>query len=126
VRNALIVVGLAVALAILGILFRDSLFPSEERRAEAPAPAAQSATEPVPSVERDAEAFIAKLSEPQAEPVPAKSADHFVSKDQIISLLPESTIEHTTLKGIESNPALSRRRHRRKSSPKPAAIWTRS
>lgn len=105
-RTALIVAGLAVALLILGILFRNDLFPSEERRVEEPAPSAQTAATPEPSVESQAEAFIAKLTETQAEPVPAKSADHFVSKDQIISLLPESTIELTTLKGIESNPAL--------------------
>lgn len=108
-RTALMVVGLAVVVVILVVLFRDNLFPSNERRAGEPAPvapAAQRAAEPPPSVESQAESFIAKLTETQAEPVPAKSADHFVLKDQIISLLPESTIEITTLKGIESNPAL--------------------
>jgi hypothetical protein len=105
-RAALIVVGLAVVLVILGLLFRGDLFPGKERQAEKSAPAMQGTSKPADSVESQAEAFIAKLTETQAEPLPAKSADHFVSKDQIISLLPESTIELTTLKGIESNPAL--------------------
>ncbi len=105
-RTAVIVVGLAVALAVLGFVFRDNLFPSEERRAENPAPTTQTAAEPAPSVETQAEAFVAKLTETQAELIPAKSADHFVSKDQVISLLPESIIEFTTPKDIARNPAL--------------------
>jgi hypothetical protein len=105
-RTALIVVGLAVVLAVLGFLFRDSLFPSEEPRAAGPAPSTQTAAEPATNVESRAEAFVAKLSETQAEPVPAKSADHFVSKDQVISLLPESIIEFTTPRDIGRNPAL--------------------
>ena len=105
-RTALIVVGLAVALAVLGFLFRDNLFPSEERRVEDPAPTTQTATESAPSVDSQAEAFVAKLTETQAQPIPAKSADHFVSKDQVISLLPESIIEFTTPKDIARNPAL--------------------
>ena len=105
-RTVLIVVGLAVALAILGILFRESLFPSEETTAHTPAPVTQTAAEPAPSVENQAEAFIATLTETQSQAVSAKNADHFVSKDQIISLLPESTIELTTPREIERNPAL--------------------
>ena len=105
-RTALIVVGLAVIVVVLGLLFRDSLFPMDERRAEAPAPVTQPTAAPDTSVETQAKAYIETLTETQAEPVPAKSADHFVSKDQIISLLPESTIEITTPKGIELNPAL--------------------
>ena len=105
-RTVLIVVGLAVALAILGILFRESLFPSEETTAHTPAPVTQTAAEPAPSVENQAEAFIATLTETQSQAVSAKNADHFVSKDQIISLLPESTIELTTPRDIERNPAL--------------------
>ena len=108
-RTALIV-GLAVALAVLGFLFRDSLFTSEELRSEDPAPATQTATQttagPAPNVESQAKAYITTLTETQTEPLPAKNADHFVSKDQIISLLPESAIEFTTLKDIERNPAL--------------------
>lgn len=111
-RNAVIVAGLALVVVILGFLFRDSLFPSGEHEAAAPASetsvqsGAQSGAQPAPTVDSQAKAFVAKLSETQPEPVPAKSADHFVSKDQIISLLPESTIELTTLKDIERNPAL--------------------
>jgi hypothetical protein len=110
VRTASIVVGLAVVLAILGFLFQDSLFTSEERLAEDPASASQAVTQPTavetPSVESQAKAYITKLTETQAEPIPAKNADHFVSKDQIISLLPESAIEFTTPKDLARNPAL--------------------
>ena len=109
-RTAVIVVGLAVALAVLGFLFRDSLIPGEEPRAADPAPGTQitakPATEVESQVESQAEAFVAKLTETQAQPVPAKSADHFVSRDQVISLLPESIIETTTPRDIARNPAL--------------------
>ncbi|GMQ75613.1 MAG: hypothetical protein BMS9Abin01_0866 [Gammaproteobacteria bacterium] len=109
-RTALMVVGLAVALAVLGFLFRDSLFPSEEPRAADPAPGTQTAAEPATNVESQvesqAEAFVAKLTETQAEPVAVTSAAHFVSKDQVISLLPESIVEITTPKDIGRNPAL--------------------
>ncbi len=109
-RTASIVVALAVVLAVLGFLFQDSLFTSEERLAEDPASAGQAVTQPTavetPSVESQAKAYITKLTETQAEPIPAKNADHFVSKDQIISLLPESAIEFTTPKDLARNPAL--------------------
>jgi hypothetical protein len=105
-RTAVTVVGLAVVLAILGFLFRDDLFPGQQPRVEETAPSTQAASEPEPSIDSQAEAFIAKLTETQAQPVSAKNADHFVSKDQIISLLPESAIERTTQKDIGRNPAL--------------------
>lgn len=108
-RTALVVAGLAVALVILVYVFVGNPFPSEGPRAADPAPATQttqSGDAQAPSVDSQAEAFVSKLSETQDKPVPAKSADHFVSKDQIISLLPESTIEFTTPKEIERNPAL--------------------
>jgi len=108
-RSALIVIGIAAVLAVLGFIFRDSLFPPEMTPAEAPVTPTESA-EPAAaakSVEQQAKDFVAKLTEPQMEPVSAKSADHFVSKDQIISLLPESSIEFTTPRDIENNPALA-------------------
>ncbi len=109
-RTASIVVALAVVLAVLGFLFQDSLFTSEERLAEDPASATRAVTQhtavETASVESQAKTYITKLTETQAEPVPAKNADHFVSKDQIISLLPESTIEFTTPKDLARNPAL--------------------
>ncbi len=105
-RTAIIVIGLAVVLAILGTVFRDSLFPVEEPAANIPEPVPQTTAAPASSVESQAEAFIAKLTKTQPEPIPAKDADHFVSKDQIISLLPESIIELTTPEGIARNPAL--------------------
>lgn len=106
-RTTTIVVGLALALAILAYLFRDSLFRDDETRAVDPVtPATEEVATAPPSVEEQAEKFVAKLTEAQAQPVPAKSADHFVSKDQIISLLPESTIEFTTPQELERNPDL--------------------
>ena len=109
-RTASIVVGIAVILAVLAFLFQDSLFTSGEQLAEEPAPAGQAATQTAaveaPSVESQARAYITKLTETQAEPIPVKNADHFVSKDQIISLLPESAIEFTTPKDLARNPAL--------------------
>ena len=111
-RTASIVVGIAVVLAVLGFQFQDSLFPSDERLAEDPAPTtgqspAQTKAVEAPNVESQAKAYITKLTETQDKPIPAKSADHFVSKDQIISLLPESTIEFTTPRDLARNPALN-------------------
>ena len=108
-RSALVVVGIAIVLAILGYVFRDSLFPSEPIATRAPAAPSESGSPAAPTatVEQQAKEFVAKLTEPQTAPVPAKSADHFVSKDQIISLLPEASIEFTTPRDIEKNPALA-------------------
>lgn len=105
-RTALFVVGLAIILGILAFLFRDNLFPGDDIRAVDPAPATKTTEAAPATVESQAQTFVAGLSETQPEPVPARSADHFVSKDQIISLLPESTIEFTTPKDIGKNPDL--------------------
>lgn len=106
-RSALVVVGIAIILGVLAFVFRDSLFPAPETPVEAAAAPAKSVEPAAPNVEEQAKEFVAKLTEPQMEPVPAKNADHFVSKDQVISLLPESSIELTTPRELEKNPALA-------------------
>lgn len=105
-RTALILVGLALVIAVLGFLFRDSLFSVGDHEAKGPATVSQPTPEPPATLDNQAKTFVEKLTETQPEPVPAKSADHFVSKDQIISLLPDSDIQLTTLEEIERNPAL--------------------
>ena len=47
-------------------------------------------------VVEEAKRFIAKLTETSAGPVAAERADHFVTKDQVISLLPEQSVKTTT------------------------------
>lgn len=110
-RSAYILLGIVLAVGVLAYLFRDSLISREDTRAAAPAPSVEKIATPPPgvetqAVETQAKDYVAKLTETQAEPVPAKRADHFVSKDQIISLLPESTIEFTTPRDLERNKAL--------------------
>ena len=57
-------------------------------------------------VEKQAESYITNLTEPEALPVPAERADHFVTKEQVISLLPETLIEITTVEALLSDPDL--------------------
>ena len=105
-RATLLVIGLAVALAVVGILFKDRLFPGEQTAGADRAVTSSGDTPEEPAVEKQAEQYIAKLTEPQTDPVPATRADHFVTKDQVISLLPESSFELTTRMEIERNPDL--------------------
>jgi hypothetical protein len=104
-RPALVVIVLVVALAVVGFLFKDRLFPEEQVAAGAPSTASTptpSAT-PSPSVDKEAEAYLDKLTGAPTGPVSAERADHFVTKDQVISLLPEAKIELTTRMEIEKN-----------------------
>ncbi len=59
------------------------------------------------SLEQEAETYIAKLTEPNADPVAVEKADHFISKDQVLSLLPEGVTEKITRENLANDPDLS-------------------
>ena len=80
--------------------------------------AAGASTEPTPApgsarpdqpeaIVAEAKVYIAKLTAPDPQPVKVANADHFVTKDQVVSLLPESLIEATTPARLQADPALT-------------------
>ncbi len=56
--------------------------------------------------EKQAERYIARITEPDTGPVAVERADHFVTQDQVISLLPEASLEATTLGALTQDPEL--------------------
>ncbi|MDX1431439.1 MAG: hypothetical protein R3286_03220 [Gammaproteobacteria bacterium] len=107
-RAIAVFVGLVAVIVVAALALRDFWRePAPPATAVAPAasaPAVSSAGDA--KVEKEAEKFIATLTETQSEPVDAERADHFVTKDQVISLLPDASIEVTTPEKIKSNPSL--------------------
>lgn len=59
------------------------------------------------SLDQEAETYISRLTEPNADPVAVEKADHFISKDQVLSLLPEGVTEEITREKLASDPNLS-------------------
>ena len=57
-------------------------------------------------VEQQAASYVASLTEPDATPVSVEAADHFVTKEQVISLLPEALVELTTQADMLNDPTL--------------------
>ena len=105
-----------IVLVIVGIVaaglffFRDRILPSDDQQIVAKsAPPAASAPEETaePGIEKEAELYIAKLTEPDPDPVAVEKADHFITKDQMIALLPEGSAEETTLEELAADPTLS-------------------
>jgi hypothetical protein len=71
-----------------------------------PASGQRGAGEPK-SLEQEAETYIANLTEPNSDPIAVEKADHFISKDQVLSLLPEGVTEEITRENLEADPSLS-------------------
>lgn len=65
---------------------------------------AQAETEAAVRVE--AERYIETLTEPETEPVKVERADHFMTSAQMISLVPQSAIESTTITRMRADPTL--------------------
>ncbi len=108
-----------IVLVIVGIVaaglffFRDRILPSDDQQSaakSAPAPSAPAASAQgetaEPEVEKEAKQYIAKLTEPDPDPIAVEKADHFITKDQMISLLPEGITEEITLEALASDPSL--------------------
>ena len=58
-------------------------------------------------VEADAQTYIAKLTEPDTQPIEIEKADHFITQDQVISLIPEAAIENMTLAELTADPNIT-------------------
>ena len=57
-------------------------------------------------VAEQAESFVEQIAEADPQPLEVDDADHFVSPDQMISLLPEASLEITSREEILSDPEL--------------------
>ena len=57
-------------------------------------------------VEDQAKAFITQLTAQEHEPIYVDDADHFVTREQLVSLLPESSIETVSREALLSDPDL--------------------
>lgn len=57
-------------------------------------------------VEEQAKSYVERITEPDADPVAVEHADHFVTQDQVISLLPEASFEVTTRDALTEDPDL--------------------
>ncbi|HSS66768.1 MAG TPA: hypothetical protein VLS27_20225, partial [Gammaproteobacteria bacterium] len=112
-RGPLITITIIV-LVLVGVyfLFGDEPLPGgpEPNSAQTEAESAdgrETASEQPQSLDQEAETYISKLTEPNADPVAVEKADHFVSKDQLLSLLPEGVTEEITRENLANDPDLS-------------------
>jgi hypothetical protein len=111
-RGPLITITIIV-LVLVGVyfLFGDRSVPGGPgsqtgETAAQPASGQRGAGEPK-SLEQEAETYIANLTEPNSDPIAVEKADHFISKDQVLSLLPEGVTEEITRENLEADPSLS-------------------
>lgn len=105
-----------IVLILVGIYFyfaeRQQSGVSGPQTAETTSPSASGevaagAAGTADSIEQEAETYIAKLTEPNPDPVAVEKADHFISKDQVLSLLPEGVTEEITREDLAKDPSLS-------------------
>ncbi len=102
-----------IVLVLVGVYFYfgDRPLPgglgSQTAKTEAQPAGDQSEAGKPQSLDQEAETYISKLTEPNADPVAVEKADHFISKDQVLSLLPEGISEEITRENLASDPSLS-------------------
>ncbi len=75
---------------------------SPARATASPAPAGEE--QPPASLDEEARGYIDDISDTELEPVPVQKADNFVRRDQIISLIPDESIETTTTAKLLADP----------------------
>ena len=112
-RGPLITITIIV-LVLFGVyfLFSDRPLPGEPDSQSAagagdPASGQKEGNEQPKSLDQEAESYISKLTEPGSDPVAVEKADHFISKDQVLSLLPEGVTEEITRENLATDPDLS-------------------
>jgi hypothetical protein len=119
---------LAAALALLALaagawLLRDWWMPPPAPRVQGPQPVPGTAepaalagpAAPVAAVkdaadvavQQQAERFVSTLTELASEPVKVEQADHFVTADQMLRLVPEGAIEKTSSRLLLNDPTLT-------------------
>lgn len=89
---------------------RDSASPppvAESGRAPARAGAAETRDEVSATMDKEAKHYISKLTESDPDPVSVEKADHFITKDQMIGLLPEGASEETTREALAADDSIS-------------------
>ena len=62
---------------------------------------------PAITVREQAEQYVATLAETEPQPVSVEKADHFVSGEQVVKLLPNVAIEQTTIADLQLDSKLS-------------------
>jgi hypothetical protein len=80
--------------------------------APAPDPASGAGRAPagvasVAAVQQQAERYIATLTEIEVEPVKVEKADHFITSEQMLSLVPQGAVEQTTARRMLEDPTLT-------------------
>ena len=70
-----------------------------------PATPAPAAPEP-DSIEAEAAKFVERLAEPTPQPVPIEQADHFVTQEQPLSLVPEEIVERVPVHALAGDETL--------------------
>lgn len=63
--------------------------------------------ETVKAVQQQAERFIATLTEPDIEPLKVEQADHFVTGEQMLALVPLGAVEQTTVRLMRDDSTLA-------------------
>ena len=63
--------------------------------------------EPGSDIRTEAETFVDTLKVPAPQPIPADRADHFVTQEQVISLVPDDIIERVTVRELAEDDAIS-------------------
>jgi hypothetical protein len=76
--------------------------PSGQADAAPPPPAVATQT-----TQRNAEKFVAILTETEAKPLTVERADHFVTGDQMLALIPSSDVQKTTINALSKDPSLT-------------------
>lgn len=112
-RATAIVFALLV-LAAAAFMFKDRFLP---RDAAPPVAGAKTAPDAAgkpetpgadtPAIDKEAKHYIAKLTETDPDPVSVEKADHFITKDQMIGLLPKGASEETTREALAADPSIS-------------------
>jgi len=78
--------------------------PGTADRTAGPTPIASARHET--QLRAQARRYVTTLTAPEPEPLAVERADHFVTGDQVIRLLPDSAVRTTTLDAIRADPAL--------------------
>lgn len=121
--RALVVVLALLALAAGAWLLRDWWMPPPAPRVQGPqsvpgtaepavlavptAPAGAGKDTPSGAVQQQAERFVSTLTELDSEPVKVEQADHFVTGDQMLRLVPANAIEKTSSRLLLNDPTLT-------------------
>ena len=75
--------------------------------AEAPPEGGARTTAPEPvGIEAEARQYVETLTEPTPQPVPVEKADHFVSEEQMLSLVPDDIIERVPVRALADDETL--------------------